>query len=112
MPYYYTDASSSQVTGTPDVTLKLTWGTKAADALKEAVSKTTSSIEGTDDSVTTFSALGFSLMGENDDAEEYYAEFEHPEYGKCCLYFNPNSNFREALEPFLSREMKIKLNKH
>ena len=54
LPYYYTDASSSQVTGTPDVTLKLTWGTKAADALKEAVSKTTSAIEGTDDSVTTF----------------------------------------------------------
>ena len=64
-----------------------------------------------DDSVTTFSALGFSLMGENDDAEEYYAEFEHPEYGKCCLYFNPDSNFREALEPFLSRELKNRLNK-
>ena len=63
-----------------------------------------------DDSVTTFAALGISLM-ENDDAEEYYAEFEHPEHGKCCLYFNPDSNFREALEPFLSRELKLKLNK-
>ncbi|MBE6875754.1 MAG: hypothetical protein E7496_03370 [Ruminococcus sp.] len=67
--------------------------------------------EQADDSITTFSALGISLMGEDDDAEEYYAEFEHPEHGKCCLYFNPDSNFREALEPFLSREMKVKLNK-
>jgi len=65
--------------------------------------------ENQNDALTTFSALGMSLMGEDDDAEEYYAEFEHPEHGKCCLYFNPDSHFREALEPFLSRELKIKL---
>ena len=62
-----------------------------------------------DGSITIFTALGISLMGEEDDAEEYYAEFEHPEHGKCCLYFNPDSNFREALEPFLSRDLKMKL---
>ncbi len=62
-----------------------------------------------DDSMTIFSASGISLMGEQDDAEEYYAEFEHSEYGKCCLYFSPDSHFREALEPFLTREVKAKL---
>lgn len=62
-----------------------------------------------DESITTFSALGESLMEE--DTEEYYAEFEHPEYGKCCLYFNPDKRFREALEPYLPREIRNKLNK-
>lgn len=62
-----------------------------------------------DDEMTTFSAVGTSLMGEDDDAEEYYAEFDHPDYGKCCLYFTPDSRFREALEPFLSRELKKEL---
>ena len=62
-----------------------------------------------DETITTFSALGISMMEEADDAEEYYAEFEHPDYGKCCLYFNPDSHFREALEPFLAREVKAKL---
>lgn len=61
-----------------------------------------------DSSMTIFSAMGVSMMREDDDTEEYYAEFPHPEYGKCCLYFNPNSSFREALEPFLSREVKLK----
>ena len=56
--------------------------------------------------ITVFSAIGTSLMGENDDAEEYYAEFEHPDYGKCALYFCPDSNFREALEPFLPRNIR------
>lgn len=64
------------------------------------------------ETISTFLATGSSLMCEEDDAEEYYAEFEHAELGKCCLYFTPNTNFREALEPFLSRELKSKLNKH
>lgn len=65
--------------------------------------------EESDAEMTTFSAVGTSLMGEDDDAEEYYAEFDHPEHGKCCLYFTPDSRFREALEPFLSRELKKQL---
>ena len=59
-----------------------------------------------DDEMTTFAAIGVSMMGGNDDAQEYYAEFEHPEHGKCCLYFMPNAALREALEPFLSRALK------
>ena len=59
-----------------------------------------------DAEMTTFLAAGASLMGENDDAEEYYAEFDHPEHGKCCLYFTPDSHFREALEPFLNRSLR------
>lgn len=59
-----------------------------------------------DDEMTTFAAIGVSMMGGNDDAQEYYAEFEHPEHGKCCLYFTPNAALREALEPFLSRALK------
>ena len=50
--------------------------------------------------------MGESLMGGQDDAEPYYAEFEHPDHGKCCLYFCPDSRLREALEPFLSRELR------
>ncbi|MBP0972659.1 MAG: hypothetical protein J5851_01995 [Oscillospiraceae bacterium] len=59
-----------------------------------------------DADMTTFLATGTSLMGEDDDAEEYYAEFDHGEHGKCCLYFTPDSRFREALEPFLSRSLR------
>lgn len=59
-----------------------------------------------DAEMTTFSAMGESLMGGQDDAEPYYAEFEHPDHGKCCLYFCPDSRLREALEPFLSRELR------
>ena len=59
-----------------------------------------------DEEMTTFLAGGLSMMGEDDDAEEYYAEFDHPEYGKCCLYFTPDSHFREALEPFLNRSLR------
>ncbi|MBR3630926.1 MAG: hypothetical protein IKN55_10735 [Oscillospiraceae bacterium] len=62
-----------------------------------------------DAEMTTFLAGGVSLMGEDDDAEEYYAEFDHPEHGKCCLYFTPDSRFREALEPFLSRTLRQEL---
>ena len=59
-----------------------------------------------DDDRTAFSALGSSLMGNGDEGETYYAEFEHPEHGKCCLYFSPDARMREAIEPFLSRELK------
>lgn len=62
-----------------------------------------------DADMTTFLAGGISLMGEDDDAEEYYAEFDHPEHGKCCLYFTPDSRFREALEPYLSRTLRQEL---
>ena len=60
-----------------------------------------------DEDMTTFSAMGLSLMGD-DDAEKpaYYAEFEHPEHGKCCLYFSPDEKMIEAILPFLSRELK------
>lgn len=57
--------------------------------------------------LTMFLAVGTSLMRESDDEEEYYAEFHHPEYGDCCLYFTPNSEFRAALEPFLPMELKL-----
>lgn len=59
--------------------------------------------------LTTFSAVGRSMMGENDGADEYYAEFMHPEHGACCLLFTPNANLREALEPFLSRSIRASL---
>lgn len=59
-----------------------------------------------DEEMTTFYAIGSSLMGEEDDSVEYYAEFNHPDHGKCCLYFCPNARFREALEPFLPRTIR------
>lgn len=65
--------------------------------------------EESDDDRTTFSAMGESLMGGEDDSETYYAEFDHPEHGKCALYFSPDSRLRDALEPFLSREIKQQL---
>lgn len=65
--------------------------------------------EESDEELTTYSAVGTSLMGADDDAENYYAEFDHPENGKCCLYFTPDSRFREALEPFLPRVLKARM---
>lgn len=58
--------------------------------------------------LTTFSAVGISMMGDEESAEDYYAEFEHPDHGKCCLYFTPDARLREALEPFLPRALKYK----
>lgn len=63
-----------------------------------------------DNALTTFSAMGISVMNGHDD-EEYYAEFEHPEYGKCCLYFTPSSELRSVIERFLPRELKKQKNK-
>ena len=58
------------------------------------------------DEMTTFAAMGISLMDGETENDTYYAEFEHPDYGKCCLYFCPDARMREAIEPFLSRELK------
>ncbi|MDE6005382.1 MAG: hypothetical protein K2G88_08365 [Oscillospiraceae bacterium] len=66
--------------------------------------------EDEDNALVTFSAIGISVSNSQDD-EEYYAEFEHPEYGKCCLYFTPSSELRSVIEPFLPRELKMKKNK-
>jgi hypothetical protein len=68
----------------------------------------TGEVRESDEDMTTFAAMGISLMGEEDadDNDTYYAEFEHPEYGKCCLYFCPDARMREAIEPYLSRELK------
>lgn len=61
-----------------------------------------------DGDMTTFSAMGLSLMGQEDadDNDTYYAEFEHPEYGSCCLYFCPDARMREAMQPYFSRDLK------
>ena len=68
-------------------------------------------VKESDEDMTTFSAMGISLMDEDkeEENEEYYAEFEHPEHGRCCLYFSPDAKLRSALEPFLSRELKRQL---
>ena len=65
-------------------------------------------VKESDEEMTTFSAMGISLMSEEDanDNDTYYAEFEHPEHGRCCLYFCPDARLREAIEPYLSRELK------
>ena len=59
-----------------------------------------------DKDMTTFSAMGESLMGGDETSETYYAEFEHPEHGSCCLYFSPDQALCGAIEPFLSRELR------
>lgn len=59
-----------------------------------------------DEEMTTFIAVGTSLMGEGKGGQEYYAEFSHPDHGKCCLYFSPNERLREVLEPFLPRTLR------
>lgn len=68
-------------------------------------------VKESDEDMTTFSAMGISLMNDDEPEEttEYYAEFEHPEHGRCCLYFSPDAKLRSALEPFLSRELKKQL---
>ena len=68
-------------------------------------------VKESDEDMTTFSAMGISLMDEDqkEETEEYYAEFEHPEHGRCCLYFSPDAKLRSALEPFLSHELKKQL---
>lgn len=65
--------------------------------------------EESNEDMTTYSAVGISLMGEEESAETYYAEFDHPDNGKCCLYFTPNERLRSALEPFLPRTLKRKM---
>lgn len=62
--------------------------------------------EASGEDLTTFSAVGSSLMGEDSRAVTYYAEFEHPEHGKCCLYFSPDDHFREVMEGFLPRTLR------
>lgn len=56
--------------------------------------------------LTTFSAVGISMMGDEEDAETYYAEFDHPDHGKCCLYFTPDDRMREVIVPFLPRTLR------
>ncbi|MBQ7012427.1 MAG: hypothetical protein IJN11_00715 [Oscillospiraceae bacterium] len=63
-----------------------------------------------EDSVTTFSAIGTTMM-EEDASELYYALFEHDEHGACCLVFNPDSRMRSAIEPFLPKSVRVNLNK-
>lgn len=58
--------------------------------------------------MTTFSAVGVSMMGDEEDTEDYYAEFDHPEHGKCCLYFTPDARMHGAIEPFLPRTLRKK----
>ncbi len=72
-----------------------------------AYGKAAECTENTDD-LTIVSAVGTSVMEHADDAEEYYALFEHPDHGACCLYFTPDSRLRGALEPFLSRTLRAK----
>lgn len=59
-----------------------------------------------DEEMTTFYAVGMSLMADGQSGEDYYAEFSHPDHGKCCLYFSPDQRLREALEPFLPRTLR------
>ncbi len=66
-------------------------------------------VKESEDDMTTFSAMGTSLMGGEEEIPAYYAEFEHPEHGKCCLYFNPDENLREAMAPYFSRDLKRQL---
>lgn len=60
------------------------------------------------DALTTFSAVGISMMGDEENAENYYAEFDHPTHGKCGLYFTPDERMREAIVPFLPRGLRVK----
>ena len=58
------------------------------------------------DEMTTFSALGISMMDTAEETETYYAEFDHPDFGKCCLYFSPDKKMRAAITPFLQRSVR------
>lgn len=65
-----------------------------------------------EDGITVFSAVGTSLMHDADaqTGATYYAVFDHPEHGKCCLLFNPDARMRGTIERFLSRTLKKTLN--
>ncbi len=58
------------------------------------------------DGITTFSATGLSLMETDEEPVTYYAEFEHPDHGKCCLFFTPDERMRETIIPFLPRKLR------
>ncbi len=95
--------------GTLDID-KILGQTKRVEMLSIAVSAFTAygkvgECEESDGELTTYSAVGESLMG-SDTAENYYAEFDHPENGKCCLYFTPDERMRGAIEPFLPRTLR------
>ncbi len=58
------------------------------------------------DGITAFSATGTSLMDTDEEPVTYYAEFEHPEHGRCALFFTPDERMREAIIPFLPRRLR------
>lgn len=56
--------------------------------------------------ITAFSATGHSLMETDEEEVTYYAEFDHDEHGRCCLFFTPDQKMRDAIKPFLPRKLR------
>lgn len=45
----------------------------------------------------------------NDKENTYYATFKHTAYGKCGLLFTPDEKILNAMKPYLSRDIVLKL---
>lgn len=49
------------------------------------------------------------ISSDNIASHEYYADFEHEEYGKTRLIFSPNEKMLENIKKFLPRNLKNQL---
>lgn len=45
----------------------------------------------------------------NDDANTYYAVYQHQVYGKCVLLFTPNETIMNSMKPHLKKDVVLKL---
>ena len=51
------------------------------------------------------------IASDNIASNEYYADFEHDEYGKTRLIFSPNEKMIENIKTALPRSLRVKLEK-
>ena len=56
-----------------------------------------------------FRKIYFAAKNPNDTADNTYAVFNEPVYGKCLLVFNPNDAILEGMKPYLNHELMVKL---
>ncbi len=56
--------------------------------------------------ITTFSAVGIPFAGSESAPQNYYADFDHEEHGRCRLLFTPEEKLIEAMTPFLPRKLR------
>lgn len=61
------------------------------------------------DQIEETSDMTVVISSDNIASHEYYADFEHEEYGKVRLVFSPNDSMLENIKKFLPRSVKNSL---